>query len=578
MAAQEEADKTETIERVISRRRGRRGDTGNKTTIYAKAEGKELTNGTPSKEDELEEQYLIKWKGWSYIHNTWESEQSLRDQKVKGIKKLENFIKRDRDIEAWRKYAGVEDIDYYECQQELQQELLKSYNNVERIIAEATKGDGSVEYLCKWECLPYSDATWEDATLVAERWQQHIDSYKQREASQKTPSRHCRVLKYRPKFQHLKEEPEYLGCDRGLKLRDYQMDGLNWLILTWCKENSVILADEMGLGKTIQTICFLYYLFKSQSLHGPYLCVVPLSTMTAWQREFVTWAPDMNIVTYLGDVQSREMIRQYEWCFSGTNRLKFNAILTTYEIVLKDKAFLGSVSWAALLVDEAHRLKNDDSLLYKALYDFETSHRLLITGTPLQNSLKELWALLHFIMPDKFVSWEEFELIHENAAEKGYTKLHKQLEPFILRRVKKDVEKSLPAKVEQILRVEMTSTQRQYYKWILTKNFNALRKGNKGSMSTFLNIVIELKKCCNHAMLIRQAEYEQAYNQHDAVQMLLKGSGKLVLLDKLLCRLRETGHRVLVSFFLLQNLSRPELNSATFSHRFSAKWCACWTS
>lgn len=96
-------------------------------------------------------------------------------------------------------------------------------------------------------------------------------------------------------------------------------------------------------------------------------------------------------------------IRQFEWCYSGSKRLKFNAILTTYEIVLKDKALLGSLSWAALLVDEAHRLKNDDSLLYKALMEFDTNHRLLITGTPLQNSLKELWSLLHFIMPNKYV-------------------------------------------------------------------------------------------------------------------------------------------------------------------------------
>lgn len=308
--------------------------------------------------------------------------------------------------------------------------------------------------------------------------------------------------------------------------------------------------------------------------------------MTAWQREFSIWAPEMNIITYLGDVQSREIIRQYEWCFTSTNRQKFNAILTTYEILLKDKAFLGCVSWAALLVDEAHRLKNDDSLLYKALYEFETNHRLLITGTPLQNSLKELWALLHFIMPTKFIAWEDFETMHENAAEKGYAKLHKQLEPYILRRVKKDVEKSLPAKVEQILRVEMTSVQKQYYKWILTKNFNALRKGSKGSMSTFLNIIIELKKCCNHSMLIRQSENDQPQQTDSILQMLLKGSGKLVLLDKLLCRLRETGHRVLVSinvqkisFYQKQKMLQTEKKAIlnwNFVHRFSVKWYACW--
>lgn len=553
LAAQsEEQEKFETIERVIARRIGKCGETGNVTTIYAMEE----RVARPEDENDndanvaTEEQYLIKWKGWSHIHNTWESDQTLREQKVKGMKKLENYIKKENEIEAWRKYAGIEEVDYYECQQELQQELLKSYNCVERIIAEMEKADGAVDFLCKWECLPYSDATWEDSSLVHRKWEQKIVEFRDRENSQKTPSRHCRVLKYRPKFHHVKSQDALGFADPALTLRDYQMDGLNWLILTWCKENSVILADEMGLGKTIQTICFLYYLFKTQSLHGPYLCVVPLSTMTAWQREFVTWAPEMNIVTYLGDRQSREIIRQYEWCFDTSKRMKFNAILTTYEILLKDKAFLGCISWAALLVDEAHRLKNDDSLLYKALFEFDTNHRLLITGTPLQNSLKELWALLHFIMPGKFVSWEDFEVTHENAAEKGYARLHKQLEPYILRRVKKDVEKSLPAKVEQILRVEMTSVQKQYYKWILTKNFNALRKGTKGSTSTFLNIIIELKKCCNHSMLIKPMEDEHEVYSNDVasqLQMLLKGSGKLVLLDKLLCRLRETGHRVLVS-------------------------------
>lgn len=149
-------------------------------------------------------------------------------------------------------------------------------------------------------------------------------------------------------------------------------------------------------------------------------------------------------------------------------------------------------------------------------------------------------------MPTKFVSWEDFERVHGNAMEKGYTKLHKELEPYILRRVKKDVEKSLPAKVEQILRVEMTTIQRQYYKWILTKNFEALLKGRKGSTSSFLNIVIELKKCCNHAMLIKPLDDDKPPTQDEILKEMLKGSGKLVLLDKLLVRLKETGHRVLI--------------------------------
>lgn len=152
----------------------------------------------------------------------------------------------------------------------------------------------------------------------------------------------------------------------------------------------------------------------------------------------------------------------------------------------------------------------------------------------------------YFTYHYRFDSWQEFEKEHDNTASKGYSKLHKQLEPFILRRVKKDVEKSLPAKVEQILRVEMTSLQKQYYKWILTKNYEALRKGVKGSTMTFLNIVIELKKCCNHAFLTKPIEEERDKSNEDYLQQLIRGSGKLVLLDKLLVRLRDTGHRVLI--------------------------------
>ncbi|XP_065165028.1 chromodomain-helicase-DNA-binding protein 1 isoform X1 [Atheta coriaria] len=538
-------DKSETIERVLSRRIGKKGITGNVTTVYAVEDNGDLN--IIDKDTPTETQYLIKWKDWSHIHNTWESETSLKDQTVKGIKKLENFKKREVEIAQWRRHASPEDIEYHECQLELAQGLLNSYNMVERIIAKYNRPDGGKDFFVKWECLPYSEATWEDSALIQRKWPQKIREFVDREESKRTPSKHCKALRSRPKFHEAKEQPDYMkGADGNLVLRDYQLDGLNWLIHSWSKDNSVILADEMGLGKTIQTICFLYNLFNTHQVHGPFLCVVPLSTMTSWQREFAQWAPEMNVVTYLGDVNSRNILRQYEWSYEGSKRLKFNAILTTYEIVLKDKAFLGNLSWADLLVDEAHRLKNDDSLLYKALMEFDTNHRLLITGTPLQNSLKELWALLHFIMPEKFASWAEFEQQHEDASTKGYGKLHKQLEPFILRRVKKDVEKSLPAKVEQILRVEMTAVQKQYYKWILTKNYNALRKGVKGSTTTFLNIVIELKKCCNHSYLTKPMEVDSQIGQNDYLQQLLKGSGKLVLLDKLLIRLKETGHRVLI--------------------------------
>ncbi|UMM12293.1 hypothetical protein L5515_001145 [Caenorhabditis briggsae] len=536
---------TETVERVIKWRIGVPGATGSGTTCYNVAE-----KGDPNEQpvEKTEKHFFVKWTGWSHLHNTWESENSLTIMHAKGIKKVQNYVKKQKEVEMWKRSADKEYIEFYECEQQMAEELCEEYKKVERVVAHQTSrdrapdGSFATEFLIKWSGLPYADCTWEDEKMVAP---DQIQAYYHRVENLKPPNKNATVLRKRPKFEKLESQPDYLKTNGDHKLRDYQLEGLNWMIYAWCKGNSSILADEMGLGKTIQSISLLASLFHRYDLAGPYLVVVPLSTMAAWQKEFAQWAPDINLIIYMGDVVSRDMIRQYEWFVGGTKKMKVNAILTTYEILLKDKAFLSSVDWAALLVDEAHRLKNDESLLYKCLIQFRFNHKLLITGTPLQNSLKELWALLHFIMPEKFDCWEEFETAHNESNHKGISALHKKLEPFLLRRVKKDVEKSLPPKTEQILRVDMTAHQKQFYKWILTKNYRELSKGVKGSINGFVNLVMELKKCCNHASLTRQ--YDYIYDDAQGrLQQLLKSSGKLILLDKLLCRLRDKGHRVLI--------------------------------
>ena len=158
---------------------------------------------------------------------------------------------------------------------------------------------------------------------------------------------------FKKTFKPLKEQPSFIGSE-SLRLRDYQMDGLNFMLKAWHNGDSLILADEMGLGKTIQSISFLKYLFHVYPFKGPMLVVVPLSTMAAWQKEFSTWAPEINTICYNGSGQSREIIRQFE-LENSSGELTFNALLTNYEMVCKDRTFFQDIVWSNIVVDEAHR-------------------------------------------------------------------------------------------------------------------------------------------------------------------------------------------------------------------------------
>lgn len=430
-----------------------------------------------------------------------------------------------------------------------------------------------IEYLVKWKELGYDQATWElkddeDNKDILE-FEKAIEYYNQlrvrykKQCKLKAKDKHRKKEDFdiRPNAYSFDDQPKFI-TDSGGKLHDYQIEGLNWIRYSWGQRENTILADEMGLGKTIQTITFLYSLWKEGRCDGPFLICVPLSTIVNWEREFEFWAPDMYVVTYSGHRENRQVIRNYEMTFDEDairkgmksckvkkdTLVKFHVLLTSYELVAIDATTLQSIPWKVLVIDEAHRLKNNQSRFFRTMSTYNIEYTLLLTGTPLQNNLEELFHLLNFLCPDKFINRESFLAEFEDIAkEDQIKKLHEMLGPHMLRRLKADVLKGMPTKSEFIVRVELSPMQKKYYKYILTKNFGALNTKGSAQVS-LLNIVMELKKCCNHPYLFATAALEAPRYANNAfeVKALTEASGKLVLLYKMLNKLKTQGHRVLI--------------------------------
>ncbi|OAA79700.1 chromatin remodelling complex ATPase chain ISW1 [Akanthomyces lecanii RCEF 1005] len=327
------------------------------------------------------------------------------------------------------------------------------------------------------------------------------------------------------------------------QMRDYQVAGLNWLISLHENGISGILADEMGLGKTLQTISFLGYLRHIVDITGPHLVIVPKSTLDNWKREFARWTPEVNVLVLQGAKEERhELIN---------DRLvdeKFDVCITSYEMVLREKSHLKKFAWEYIIIDEAHRIKNEESSLSQVIRLFSSRNRLLITGTPLQNNLHELWALLNFLLPDVFGDSEAFDQWFSGEDRDQDTvvqQLHRVLRPFLLRRVKSDVEKSLLPKKEVNLYLGMSDMQIKWYQKILEKDIDAVNGagGKRESKTRLLNIVMQLRKCCNHPYLFEGAEPGPPYTTDEH---LVYNAGKMKVLDRLLKRLQGEGSRVLI--------------------------------
>lgn len=337
---------------------------------------------------------------------------------------------------------------------------------------------------------------------------------------------------------------------KGGTLKSYQVAGLKWMISLYINKLNGILADEMGLGKTIQTIALFCYLIEYKYNYGPFLVIVPLSTLSNWKMEFEKWAPSIKKVIYKGNPQQRKEISRY----LKTN--KFNVCLTTYEFIMKDKSDLNKFHWQYIIVDEGHKMKNPKSkFAYTLGYHYNSEHRLLLTGTPLQNNLTELWSLLNFLLPKVFASAEDFDKwfkmpMKRLGAEKDFDlneeeklllvhRFHQVLRPFLLRRVKKDVEHELPRKIEFIVKVELSQWQKVIYNQISQKeSCNIMTNSGKVTSCMMNNIIMQLRKVCNHPYLF--------LDDYADTEELIRCSGKFELLDRMLPKLISTGHRMLM--------------------------------
>lgn len=477
-------------------------------------------------------EFLVKWVGKSHIHNSWISESKL---KVLAKRKLDNY----------KAKFGTTVINICEEQWKVPQ----------RIIALRTSKDGSKEAFVKWTALGYEECTWEiiDEPVIAKS-SHLIDLFNQFERQTlEKDSNNEDTLRGKGNFEvvTLTEQPKEMS---GGSLFPHQLEALNWLRKCWQKSRNVILADEMGLGKTVSACAFissLYFEFKAKL---PCLVLVPLSTMPNWMSEFSLWAPNLNVVEYHGSAKGRAILRQYEWHANDPSRLnkktashKFHVLLTTYEMVLVDSSFLRAVPWEVLVVDEGHRLKNSSSKLFGMLNTFSFQHRVLLTGTPLQNNIGEMYNLLNFLQPSSFPSLTSFEeKFNDLTTAEKVDELKKLVAPHMLRRLKKDAMQNIPPKTERMVPVELSSIQAEYYRAMLTKNYQILRNIGKGvAQQSMLNIVMQLRKVCNHPYLIPGTEPE-AGSVKFLHEMRIKASAKLNLLHSMLKVLHREGHRVLI--------------------------------
>lgn len=483
--------------------------------------------------NEEDDTYLVKIRNKSYLHCEWIPREEIKATRVGAMK-----IKRFKKIEIDPDFIKIEKI-LHETQDEMGNRLI----------------------LIKWMKLPYEYSTFELLSdgQNCENFDEEYRAYRDRKKM-----RHMKLpIDWRPNKDGQLKFDESKTYKNGNTLRSYQVEGVNWLLNRWYYKQSCIMADEMGLGKTVQSVTFVNSLFNEFEYCAPALIVAPLSTIVHWEREFKNWT-DLRVLTYHGSIMGRNVINDYEFSIKTGNitvRL-FDVIITTYEMAMAGAEHLMQFEYGVAIFDEAHRLKNTSSKAAICLRNFSIFHKVLLSGTPIQNNLNELWALFNFIDPLRFDNLNNFLQEFKMERSEDVIKLQNVLKPLMLRRMKEDVETSIPMKEETIIEVELTTIQKRYYRAILEKNIEFLTKGDKSNAPNLINAMMELRKCCIHPYLIKGAEEKiigdymkrkkeatgnnsGEYTIDEYQKIMIQSSGKLVLLDKLLAKLKD-GHKVLI--------------------------------
>lgn len=343
---------------------------------------------------------------------------------------------------------------------------------------------------------------------------------------------------------------------------------MTWLANLYNQGISGILADEMGLGKTVQSIAFLCHIAEQYGVWGPFLIISPASTLHNWQQEMQRFVPEFNVVPYWGSPNERKILRQFwEQKDLHTKDASFHVVITSYQLVVSDYKYFNRIKWQYMVLDEAQAIKSSSSVRWKLLLGFNCRNRLLLSGTPIQNSMAELWALLHFIMPTLFDSHEEFnewfskdiESHAENKTgidEKQISRLHMILKPFMLRRIKKDVENELSDKIEIMVYCPLTTRQKLLYMALKKKiriedllhytgNSEGSSTDKKDFTSNLMNLVMQFRKVCNHPELFERRDVKSPFSVKTQEYVL----PRLVFDECLLHRMRPSREHLIYNKF-----------------------------